>query len=67
MATLRDSISGSHIRLANPDSEGKGEAQLKGRAIMMGYLKNDEATTKAVQSDGCVGSGDQGRINDTWM
>lgn len=37
-------FSGAHIKIANPDEKGEGEIIMYGRHIMMGYLKNDQAT-----------------------
>ena len=37
-------MAGGHIKIIDPDDEGKGEIAIKGRHVMMGYFKNDEAT-----------------------
>lgn len=61
-------IGGHHLRIDNPDSEGKGEIQIKGRSNMMGYLKNEEATRKAINSEGYFLTGDQGKLVDgKWL
>ena len=36
---------------------------MKGRNVMMGYLKNAEETSKAIDSEGFMHSGDLGRID----
>ena len=36
---------------------------VKGRSLMMGYLKDAEATKKAIGSDGFLHTGDLGSIN----
>lgn len=34
-------MSGSHIKIADPDEKGDGEIRIFGRHVMMGYLKNE--------------------------
>ena len=34
-------LSGADIKIANPDEKGEGEIRVKGRHIMLGYLKNE--------------------------
>lgn len=60
-------INGSHIKIANPDSEGQGEVLIKGRSVMIGYLKNPEATRKVIGPDGYFASGDQGKLHGNWL
>lgn len=60
-------IAGSHFRIGNPDQDGNGEVQIKGRSIMMGYLKNGDATRKVISPDGYLSSGDIGKITDSWL
>jgi long-chain-fatty-acid--CoA ligase ACSBG len=43
-----EAISGTHIKIANPDETGQGEITISGRLIMMGYLKNEEATRECI-------------------
>jgi len=58
---------GSSMIIANPDEEGKGEICLKGRYVMMGYLKNEKATRECITEDGYFKSGDQGRIENGFL
>lgn len=37
-------MDGCDLMIANPDENGEGEICMRGRNIMMGYLKNEEAT-----------------------
>jgi long-chain-fatty-acid--CoA ligase ACSBG len=60
-------INGSHIKIANPDTEGHGEVLIKGRSVMIGYLKNPEATKKVIGPDGYFASGDQGKMHGNWL
>lgn len=57
-----EALSGTHIRIADPDSTGQGEITIAGRLIMMGYLKNEEATKECIDKDGYFKSGDLGRL-----
>ena len=60
-------IAGSNIRIAAPDSTGEGEVQIKGRSVMMGYLKNPDATRKVIGADGYFASGDLGKLVNNWL
>ena len=57
-------LSGGKMRIATPDEKGKGEIQIFGRHVMMGYLKNEEATKEVITPDGFFKTGDLGTIND---
>lgn len=54
---------GTHIKIANPDEKGVGEIQMYGRHIMMGYLKNGEATKACIDEHGYFKSGDLGKLD----
>lgn len=56
-------IAGSHIKITDQDEKGQGEIRIKGRHVMMGYLKNDEATKDCIDENGYFKTGDQGRID----
>lgn len=43
-------IDGCDLMIANPDENGEGEICMRGRNIMMGYLKNDKATIDTIDS-----------------
>ena len=49
---------GSKIKIDKPDDEMKGEICIKGRFVMMGYLKNEKATKECIDKDGFFHSGD---------
>jgi len=55
-------ISGSHIKIADQDEKGDGEIRVFGRHVMMGYLKNDQATMETIDEHGYFKTGDQGRL-----
>jgi long-chain-fatty-acid--CoA ligase ACSBG len=45
-------INGSHIKIADQDEKGDGEIRIFGRHIMMGYLKNEQATKETIDEHG---------------
>lgn len=51
-------MSGSHVKIADPDEKGVGEIVIYGRHVMMGYLKNEQATRDVMDKDGYFKSGD---------
>ena len=57
------SMDGSDIMIDRPDENGEGEICMRGRNIMMGYLKNDEATQSTIDAQGYLHSGDRGKID----
>lgn len=54
---------GTHFKIDNPDDKKIGEICIKGRNIMMGYLKNEKATIEVIDSDGYFHTGDLGSID----
>jgi len=56
-------MAGTHIKIANPDEKGEGEITIFGRHIMMGYLKNEEATKECFDANGYFKTGDKGRLD----
>lgn len=55
-------VPGTDLKIHNPDELGEGEICMRGRHIMMGYLKNDKATADTIDMQGFVRSGDKGKI-----
>lgn len=51
------------IRIAEPDSEGTGEIQLRGANVFAGYRDNPEANRAAFSSDGWFRTGDLGSLD----
>ena len=49
--------------IANPDENGEGEICMRGRCMMMGYLKNEKATIESIDGLGYFHSGDKGKLN----
>ncbi len=56
-------LSGTELRIADPDEGGNGEIQFRGRHVMAGYYKNSEATAETMTEDGWLKSGDLGKID----
>lgn len=56
-------LPGTEVKIENPDENGEGEILMRGRQIMMGYLKNEAATIETIDKDGFVKSGDRGKID----
>ena len=53
---------GYEVRIENPDEKGNGEICIRGRGVMLGYLKNAEATKEVIDNNGFFHSGDLGTI-----
>lgn len=41
---------GTDLKIHDPDENGEGEVCMRGRHIMMGYLKNEKATLETIDS-----------------
>ena len=52
------SINGGHIKIADQDEKGDGEIRIFGRHVMMGYLKNEQATKETMDENGYFKTGD---------
>lgn len=56
-------MDGTDLMISNPDENQEGEICMRGRNIMMGYLKNEDATRGTIDSQGFCHSGDRGKID----
>uniref|UniRef100_H0YQ21 Long-chain-fatty-acid--CoA ligase ACSBG2 n=1 Tax=Taeniopygia guttata TaxID=59729 RepID=H0YQ21_TAEGU len=52
---------GCHTLIHKPDKDGIGEICFSGRHIFMGYLNMEDKTKEAIDEDGWLHSGDQGK------
>ena len=55
---------GTDLKIINADENGEGEICMRGRNLMMGYLKNEEETAKAFDAAGYLLSGDLGKLDE---
>jgi long-chain-fatty-acid--CoA ligase ACSBG len=63
LAAAGYAMDGTELKIFNPDENGIGEICMRGRNIMNGYLKNEEATTEVIDNQGYFHSGDTGRVD----
>lgn len=55
-------IPGCEVRIGDPDARGIGEIQARGRNVMLGYYKDEEATRQTFTQDGWFKTGDLGYL-----
>ena len=61
-------IIGEQVKIADPDENGEGEICVKGPNVMLGYYKNEEATTAVFDEEGFFHTGDYGKLDeDGWI
>lgn len=63
VGTVGKPLKGAEIRIADPNSAGIGEVQIRGPIVFKGYYHNQSATAEAFTSDGWFRSGDLGKID----
>ena len=52
----------NEVLIHDPNEDGEGEIWARGRNIMLGYYKDEEATRDAMTSDGFFRTGDYGKL-----
>lgn len=63
LRAVGSALGGTDLKIDNPDEKGNGEIIFRGRNIMMGYLKNEQATRETIDAQGYLHSGDLGKID----
>jgi long-chain-fatty-acid--CoA ligase ACSBG len=48
LSSVGCALPGIELKIDNPDDKGNGEIIFRGRNIMMGYLKNEQATRETI-------------------
>ena len=56
-------LNGIEARIENPNEEGIGELVVKSPSQMLGYYKNEEATSAAIDAEGWLHTGDMGTMD----
>ncbi len=56
-------VPGVEIKIASPDANGVGEVLARGPNVMAGYADNPEATSRTLDEDGWLHTGDLGKID----
>lgn len=61
-ASVGKPLDGVEVKIIEPNDSGVGEITAKGKMVMLGYFRNEEAT-KAVMSNGYFHTGDLGYLD----
>lgn len=61
--TVGKAIPDMEIKIDGKDDSGNGEILVKGKGVMSGYYKDEEATNKAIDNDGWLHTGDLGCLD----
>ena len=56
-------LPGHELRIADPNSDGVGEIEVRGPSVMKGYFRNEAATAECFDADGWFMTGDLGTMD----
>ncbi|MEE6521965.1 hypothetical protein FKM82_020323, partial [Ascaphus truei] len=56
-------VPGCQVKLVNKDADGNGEICFWGRTVFMGYLHMEDKTKEVFDDEGCLHSGDLGKMD----
>lgn len=57
-------VPNGRVLIQNPDEDGNGEICYRSRSVMMGYLNREDQTTKDIDPDGYLHTGDVGIVDE---
>jgi len=63
VGSVGKAMSGTEVKIEQPDKDGVGEVLIRGGVVFKGYYENPTATAEAFTEDGWFRSGDLGRLD----
>jgi len=63
LGSVGKTMVGCTTKISSPDTDGNGEIVMGGRHVTMGYLHQKGQTEEAIDEEGCMRTGDVGRLD----